>query len=150
MVRQAALALALVASAATAQSDFASRVTAAKISLDDAADRAFVEVWPSFEHQARELGISANSVRASTRWQLAGFSLGLCHAYTPATLTADWYGAFDRLALDGQIREHVHKLGSDELARGLKSGALDELTPSQKAAYCNVELEAIREVLEKF
>jgi hypothetical protein len=138
------------AGVASARADeIATQVAKARASLDEAADAAFIEVWPEFAKSANELGITASAVRRWTRWEMAGFSLGICRSYSSSTLKADWYSAFDRLSFDGELRDHLRERGEVEVAEGEKSELLAALTTREKAKYCQIELEAIREVLNE-
>lgn len=150
MMKTLLLALALLAVPADARpKPFSERVADEKASIRDAVDRAFVGVWPRMEPSATELGLTANAVRSAVLWRILGRTIGMCRATAPATLLADWYGAFDRLPFNDVFREEFRQGGYDGLTEGERSDLLAQLTDDEKATLCKPHLEAVRQLLRE-
>lgn len=145
-----ALLLMTAAQAKTPAPTFSAKVESSIRSLEDAADKAFVKTWAEHSDTVSAAGATATQVRLATRWIISAYSLGLCKA-NDRDLAA-WYTKFDSLSFgkgsaSPDLREILRQLGSESLDEGRQGSELDELTPTEKAGLCSVELEAVRRVL---
>jgi len=123
-------------------------VTEARISLDAAAEEAIGKFWPILSGELRTDGIDLASARRASRWAISSFSLGWCARFATFELIEDVDQALDR-ALPvasswavGRVREEGTRLRRE----GAEMAVPGE-TPTQQAAFCAVELEAVRQVI---
>lgn len=150
MVWKAALALVLLAAAgqvSAAPRPFATEVAKAKADMLESAD----DVYLKMAADSQTAGISAGATRNLALWQLIGYSLGLCKRHNSQADMVRWLSSFDfvNVGLPAEMSGEIRQSGN---ATVIKGGQADlGLTAVQEAAYCRVELAAIRQLMtERF
>lgn len=150
MVWKAALALVLLASAGQATAaakPFAAKVAEAKASLVKTADDVYLEMAA----QSQGAGMTARTVRDLALWQLIGYSLGTCKRHNSQADMVRWLSSFDfvDIGLPAETSGEIRQSGNSSVIKGGKADL--GLTAVQEAAYCRVELAAIRQLMtERF
>lgn len=130
------------AQASASPADREKDIAEALASMNASADEATAEMWRVKPPFIDGLGLNLSAVRSIARWLMPAYSLGMCQKYTRTSDKLDWLQKADGLVifLDGQGVEFARALqeeGEKQVAEGAK-----EETP--RAAFCDIELEAIR------
>jgi len=130
----------------------AEKIAEAKASIEQLSDEKAIELWNSKRASMDQLQLTMDFNRSFARWLTTGFSIGMCEDYAKPALIADWIGKIDTYtrALGGefsQTKRDVEEQGMRLRKSGQANSIDDELPPASAKNFCDIELEAVRQIL---
>lgn len=152
MVRKAALGIVALISAAGAHAQtgqsFRAEVEREKAELVALADKAFMDAMQRNPETFSKMGLSYGQARNLTVWLAMSTSLGACYEDGGQEAIPVWLNASDYF---GAPTPSLQKRGLQNVDDARQENILGKLSPAKRAAYCKVEVTAIREILlERF
>ncbi len=129
------------------------KVAEAKASIEEMADETAIAFYQKRAASPGNPHIPMETHRRYGRWLAAGFSIGMCEKHAKATLVADWLSKLDGLASSfgdetGGTRMALQSAGNGLRKSGQQHSMTDDETPANGARLCDIELEAVRQVLQ--
>lgn len=128
------------------------KIAEARVSLESSADEAAIAFWNEKREVMDRFNITMDYNRRFGRWMMSAFSIGLCEDYAKPSLVADWMGKMDGFSTVlgvgfNEIRRSIESNGMRLRREGQQNSVNDSMDTATASRFCDIELEAVRQVL---
>lgn len=131
----------------------ADKIAEAKASIEEMSDKTAITLYQQRAASPGKPYVPMETHRKVGRWLAAGFSIGMCEDHAKPTLVADWLSRIDGLASligdeTGETRRALQSNGNELRKTGQEHSMTEDETPANGARLCDIELEAVRQILQ--